>query len=343
MKENILKVSLEPTNLLVNHSNKLIFRLTNTSDRLCSNIIFYPTFPNQLVSLKGLERLEVSRLDAGESMIYEFLVRPKCIGELVITSRNFSYRDGYGQSRRITDLQFIINVKEMVKEHAKTIGIESTANELIKPAPDRKTPSSKPGFTNLYSVKKILILSSNPKTTPRLRFDEEVREIEEGLKRSQYRWQFQIQSRLAVRLRDLRRALLDIKPQIVHFIGHGKEDGLLVEDEIGNAVRISRKALAGLFQLFSDQVECVILSACYSAPQAAAISKHIHHVIGMCKEIKEKAAIEFAVGIYDALGAGKSVEEAFKFGCNAILVTFPDIPQRLIPVMKMKNKKKSND
>jgi hypothetical protein len=208
-----------------------------------------------------------------------------------------------------------------------------TLGDIIK---EKSNHQFKESQERRKSVKKILILSSNPKTTPRLRFDEEVREIEEGLKRSQYRWQFQIQSRLAVRLRDLRRALLDIKPQIVHFIGHGKEDGLLVEDEIGNAVRISRKALAGLFQLFSDQVECVILSACYSAPQAVAISKHIHHVIGMCKEIKEKAAIEFAVGLYDALGAGKSVEEAFKFGCNAILVTFPDIPQRLIPVLKKK-------
>lgn len=80
-------------------------------------------------------------------------------------------------------------------------------------------------------VKKILILAANPKTTPRLRLDEEVREIDEGLRRSKYRDQFEIQSRWAVRMRDLRRALLDVEPQIVHFTGHGKEDGLLVEDE----------------------------------------------------------------------------------------------------------------
>jgi hypothetical protein len=51
--------------------------------------------------------------------------------------------------------------------------------------------------------------------------------------------------------------------------------GLLVEDELGMAVKVSPEELCGLFALFSNQVECVVLSACYSAPQAAAICKHI--------------------------------------------------------------------
>ncbi len=184
------------------------------------------------------------------------------------------------------------------------------------------------------AVKRILILSANPITTPRLRLDKEIREIEEGLRRAKQRRRFKIESRLAVRLRDLRRALLDVEPHIVHFTGHGRENGLLVENEIGEAVRISKKALSGLFELFSDRVECVILSACYSALQANAISKHINYVIGMRKEIEDKATIEFAVGFYDALGAGRPVEEAFKFGCNAVLLEFPDLPEHLIPVLK---------
>ncbi|MGD2087148.1 MAG: CHAT domain-containing protein [Candidatus Aminicenantes bacterium] len=185
-------------------------------------------------------------------------------------------------------------------------------------------------------IKRILILASNPKATPQLRLDEEIREIDEGLRRSKHRDQFNIQAKCALRLRDLRRAILDYEPHIVHFTGHGNEDGLLVEDELGMAVRISTKALAGLFDLFSDQVECVLLSACYSAPQSAAIGKHINYVIGMRREIKDKAVIEFAVGFYDALGAGKSVEEAFKFGCNAILAMFPDLSEHLIPVLRKK-------
>jgi hypothetical protein len=192
-------------------------------------------------------------------------------------------------------------------------------------------------------IRRILILSANPKTTSRLRLDEEVREIEEGLRRSKYREQFVIHSRLAVRLRDLRRALLDCEPHIVHFTGHGNKEGLLVEDELGMAVLISSKALSGLFELCSDHVGCVILSACYSEPQADAICKHINFVVGMQKEIEDKAAIEFAVGFYDALGAGKSFEKAFKFGCNAILHSFPDLSEHLIPILMTKKPAQNNN
>jgi hypothetical protein len=182
--------------------------------------------------------------------------------------------------------------------------------------------------------KKILILAANPKTTPPLRLDEEIREINEGLRRSNYRDRFVIYSALDPGQRDLRRALLDHNPDIVHFTGHGNKKGLLVVDEMGMAVSFSSKALSGLFELFSDKVECVILSACYSAHQANAISKHIKYVIGMRKEIEDRAAVEFAIGFYDALGAGRSVEDAFKFGTNAILQRFPNISEHLVPVLK---------
>jgi hypothetical protein len=192
------------------------------------------------------------------------------------------------------------------------------------------------GMMKTNSKKRILILAANPKATPKMRLDEEVREIKEGLQRAKYRDRFEIHPVWAVRRRDLRRALLDHKPHIVHFSGHGTEDGLKLEDEMGFPVTVSKKALSGLFKIFSDKVECVILSACYSGPQAAAISKHIDYVIGMKKEINDRAAIEFAVGFYDALGGGESVEEAFKLGRNAIQLEFPDQLDYLIPVLKKK-------
>ncbi len=59
-------------------------------------------------------------------------------------------------------------------------------------------------------MKKILILTANPKNSDKLRLDEEVREIQEGLQRSRSRDQFEIISKWAVRPDDLRRALLDL-------------------------------------------------------------------------------------------------------------------------------------
>lgn len=77
-------------------------------------------------------------------------------------------------------------------------------------------------------------------------------------------------------------------------------------------------ALADLFELCQRHVECVILNACQSEAQAEAIAEHIPYVIGMSAGIKDKAAIEFAVGFYDALGAGKEIDDAFRFAKNAI-------------------------
>lgn len=188
-------------------------------------------------------------------------------------------------------------------------------------------------------AKKILILAANPKTTDKLRLDQEAREIDEGLLRSKYRDRFEIHSQWAVRLKDIRRALLRFEPHIVHFSGYGKEEGLAVEDEFGLPTIVPGKALSGLFKLCSKHVEVVLLSACYSARQATAISRHIKYVIGMRKEIEDKLAIEFAVAFYDALGAGRSVEDAFKFGEAAIQAALPDSEnQHLIPVLKRKKK-----
>jgi hypothetical protein len=183
--------------------------------------------------------------------------------------------------------------------------------------------------------KKILFLASNPTATGRLRLDKEVREIDEGLKRSNERDQFDLIPKFAVRVEDLRRSLLDHAPRIVHFSGHSGIGGIVLEDELGQPSQVPSEALASLFKLFAKETHCVILNVCYSDSQAEAISEHIPYVIGMGAAISDQAAIEFAVGFYDALGAGKSIEDAFEFGQNAIALK--NLPEDQIPVLKKKS------
>ena len=185
-------------------------------------------------------------------------------------------------------------------------------------------------------ITKVLILAANPKDTTKLRLDEEVREIEEGLRRSKERDQFVIKSSWAIRPDDLRRAILDFEPQIVHFCGHGEADGgLVLENITGQPQSVKPEALAGLFELFTEQVECVLLNACYSERQAEAIIQHIDYVIGMKQAVGDRSAIKFAVGFYDALGAGRSVEVAYKFGVNAIQLE--GISEELTPIIRKKS------
>ena len=189
-------------------------------------------------------------------------------------------------------------------------------------------------------VKTILVLSANPKGTNSLRLDKEIREIREGLQLATQRDKFKIESAQAARHRDIRRSILSHKPQIVHFCGHGAgESGLVFEDEI----LVDAQALAGFFELFADKVECVVLNACYSQIQAKAIAKHINYVIGMSKEIGDKAAIEFAVGFYDALGDGSEFEFAYKYGCSSIRMA--GIAEHLTPQLlrKQENSRENID
>jgi hypothetical protein len=188
--------------------------------------------------------------------------------------------------------------------------------------------------------KTILVLASNPKNQSSLRLDEEMREINEGLRRSQQREKFIVQQRWAVRPEDLRRALLDLNPHILHFCGHGSgEDGLVLEDDTGKAQLVPTEALANLFKRFATRgLECVVFNACYSELQAKAIAEHIDYVVGMSSAIGDKAAIQFAVGFYDELGAGWSYEDAYHGGCDAIALQ--GIPEEHTPVFK--NTKKSS-
>ncbi len=201
---------------------------------------------------------------------------------------------------------------------------------------------------------KILILEANPDKD--LSLDKEIRQLRSVLDGSSKRIKFQVRDDAAVRKEAIRKDQLqdlmlkfeaeDPKDDriIVHFCGHGTgEQGLVFENEKGKKDLVSTKTLTDLFELFENRVDCVVLNACYSEVQAEAIREHIKYVIGMKKEITDRAAIAFSIGFYRALAFGRSFEDAFKFGTNAIQLTIDDssksrdaiakeIERKLIPV-----------
>ncbi len=171
----------------------------------------------------------------------------------------------------------------------------------------------------MSNQKTILFVAANPSNETQLRLAEEARDIEEGLRLAKHGDQFLFKQQWATRVRDLSRTMQEQEPSIVHFCGHGSgEQGIVLENNQGTTQLVSTEALANFFGLFVDEVECVVLNACLSEVQAKEIVKHIPYVIGMAKSVGDKAAIEFAVGFYGSLAAGKDYEKAFKFGCNAI-------------------------
>ncbi|KAF3890744.1 CHAT domain-containing protein [Tolypothrix bouteillei VB521301] len=178
----------------------------------------------------------------------------------------------------------------------------------------------------------ILFLCAEPATSTRIRLCEEIREIKEKLQLAKLRNRFELNEYMAVRAIDLTQALLDTNPQIVHFSGHGMIEGTLCfEDKLGRVHLVESEALSEMFKQFSGKVKCVILNSCYSKIQAEAIAKYIEYVIGMSQVISDPAAIAFATGFYQALGAGRSIEEAYNFGC--VQIRLQGISEHLTPVL----------
>lgn len=180
--------------------------------------------------------------------------------------------------------------------------------------------------------KTILVLAANPRDTEPLCLAEEVEEIAKGLRRARKHDEFVLHRKLAARQEDVRRAMLDYHPNIVHFCGHGAgAAGILFEDETGQTQLVDADALSRFFRLFSSNLECVVLNACLSVAQAKAIARHVPCVIGMKGTVGDRAAIAFAIAFYDAIGAGESFEFAYQLARNATQWT--GIPPDMMPVL----------
>ena len=205
-------------------------------------------------------------------------------------------------------------------------------------SPALQTSLTHPRQKSTEGIIRILFLAADPADATRLRLGEEFREINEQLRLSEHEEKFNmLLPYLSLRPRDISRALLEETPQIVHFSGHGTSEGALCfEDESGRAHFVQPEALAALFGQFAGKINCVILNACYAENQARAIAKYIDYVIGMRQEISDKAAIAFSVGFYQALGAGKTIEEAFEFG--RIQIMLQGVSEHLVPVLIRKDK-----
>ena len=195
--------------------------------------------------------------------------------------------------------------------------INKRENMAFKPTIRDDTPSKEPGSISPKIT--ILFLAANPSDTTRLRVDQEMRSIDQVLRQSEFRNEFNTKQQWAVRITDIQGYLLRHRPAIVHFSGHGyKSSGIVLEDDDGKSRPVAVHALSRLFSILKDDIKCVVLNACYSDEQAQAIAEHINCVVGMSEAIGDSAAISFATAFYQALGYGRDVKTAFDLGCVQI-------------------------
>lgn len=172
---------------------------------------------------------------------------------------------------------------------------------------------------------KILFLAAEPTDLGRRRLDEEYHEIDRVLRVGSERDSFELVPQFALRRADLQEVLLRHKPHVVHFAGHGSAGEIFLMDDDSVSRPVGKEALARLFEILRDNIRVVFLNACYSRPQAEAISRVIDYTVGINRALSVEGCIGFAVAFYRALAFGRSVEEAVELGKNSLdLEKLPD-------------------
>ena len=173
----------------------------------------------------------------------------------------------------------------------------------------------------------ILLVSAEPDGLDRLYVGREERVIEGELDRRTRRVEWTLQCKRAVRFNDLDNLLRAVQPRVLHFSGHGGEDGLFLEDDAGNAQLVRADALARLLAAARIRLDCLVMNACRTGAQAHLLAAHARYVIAASDWIPDEAAIAFSRGFYAGLADGETVPDAYERGsahfCSATDSTSP--------------------
>lgn len=160
----------------------------------------------------------------------------------------------------------------------------------------------------------VLVLNATPDDQGRIRADKEGALLERQLEMVKNRERdLYVVQKFAVRLQDIQKELLNNRPKILHFSGHGDEGVLVLENDDGTTATINGEVLAEILEVYGD-LECLFLHACYTESVAQACAKHVGVVIGSTDAIDDETAPKFTYAFYQALANGRPYENAFRAG-----------------------------
>ncbi len=96
---------------------------------------------------------------------------------------------------------------------------------------------------------------------------------------------------------------------VVHFIGHGNSDGIVLEDEWGEQDFILTEDLS--LALVQSDIRLIVLNVCESElPAEALVAAGLSTVIGTTESIDDGQALILAHELYATLATGQTIEKA---------------------------------
>jgi hypothetical protein len=209
------------------------------------------------------------------------------------------------RTRVLHDPTFWASLREARPRRAAEI---DRVHELFAQAPatpDAPVPPTAPSQLTL------LLVSASPEGADRLRVDREVRSITDKLRASRHRDRLRVVIVVAARFEDLRTALLEHAPHVLHISTHGDGGSLLFEPRADGSSLVVSKQLRRLLGALGENLRLVVLGACESADLARELAPVAGCSIGMNGRIHDDEAIEFSVALYETLAFGKSIQTAF--------------------------------
>lgn len=182
----------------------------------------------------------------------------------------------------------------------------------------------------------VLFLAANPIDTPALRLDEEARMIYEKIRQSEFRDSVEFESRWATRASDILQAINETNPTIVHFSGHGTDNGdLVLLNPDGTHKLVSKEAISMAMSTTSDVIKLVVFNACFSEAQAESVVTYVDSAIGMGASIGDEAACIFAAQLYSSIGFGNSLTTSFNQAIAALMLE--GIPEEKTPKLYLRD------
>jgi hypothetical protein len=190
-------------------------------------------------------------------------------------------------------------------------------------------------------LKTILFMGANPPGTRSVQL-----EIEHSRIAAELQNKFRLPVEKFLSAEQIPELIIQHKPYIVHFSGHGQnpesgehgevsaaatraigrlpenygqKGGIVVfSDNMLNLEIVDDDVLDFLFSTAVNElgipIQVVVFNSCYSESQAKVIGKYIPYVVGTANAIKDETAIAFASGFYFGLAQGLTVEKAYATG-----------------------------
>ncbi len=278
-------------------------------------------------------------LDTFEATEWRFAVRPLVAGtQSLLLKVTIVETDAQGKETRkekILEEEIVISTETIKKTPLKAQSIAKVS---------QNTEGVLQGFVSadlkLTDLKTLLFMGANPPGTRVLQL-----EIEHSRIATKINNRFRIEVEKFLSAGEIPELIIDKKPAIIHFSGHGKDpnsteqgqtDGttraigrkktdvsnqggiVVFDDDMRSLKVVDDEALDFIFDNlvtnFSIPIEVVVFNSCYSEAQAKVIGKYVPYVVGSARAIGDDVAIAFAVGFYSGISKGWNVEKAFSLG-----------------------------